>query len=108
MAIGQLRQRSLIPIEIKRAFHPDLWTAMRTQLIDRYAQDPAAQGHGIYLVLWFGPGNANRLKPHPMRLPVPNPAALARLLEAALRPDERSRIQIVVLDVSPHQHPDPP
>ena len=108
MAIGQLRQRSLIPIEIKRAFHPDLWTAMRTQLIDRYAQDPAAQGHGIYLVLWFGPGNANRLKPHPMRLPVTNPMALARLLEAALRPDERSRIQIVVLDVSPHQHSDPP
>ena len=101
-------QRSLIPIEIKRACHPDLWTAMRTQLIDRYAQDPAAQGHGIYLVLWFGPGNAKRLKPHPMRLPVPNPTALARLLEEALRPEERSRIQIVVLDVSAHQHPDPP
>ena len=100
-------QRSLIPIKIKRAFHPDLWTAMRSQLIDRYAQDPAAQGHGIYLVLWFGPGNAQRVKPHPMRLPVPDPTALARLLEVALRPEERSRIQILVLDVSPHQHPDP-
>ena len=100
-------QRSLIPIEIKRAFHPDLWAAQRTQLIDRYAQDPAAQGYGIYLVLWFGPGNAKRVKPHPMRLPVPNPTALARLLVETLRPEERSRIQILVLDVSAHQRPDP-
>ena len=99
------RQRSLIPIEIKRAFHPDLWTAMRTQLIDIYTQDPDVSGHGIYLVLWFGPGNAQRVKPHPERLPVPNPAALARLLRASLRPDEQSRIQVFVLDVSAHHRP---
>ena len=99
--------RSLIPIEIKRAFHPDLWTAMRAQLIDLYAQDPAAEGYGIYLVLWFGPGNAKRVKPHPTRQPVPNPTVLTRLLEETLQPEERSRIQIFVLDVSAHLRPDP-
>ena len=102
------RQRSLIPIEIKRAFHPDLWTAMRAQLIDLYALDPAAQGRGIYLVLWFGPGNAQRVKPHPERLRVPNPDVLARLLSASLRTDEQSRIQVLVLDVSAHRRPDAP
>ena len=101
-------KRSLIPIEIKRAFHADLWTAMRTQLIDRYAQDPAVEGYGIYLVLWFGPGNAKRVKPHPERLPVPNPGVLAHRLSASLRPDEQSRIQVFVLDVSAHRRPDAP
>lgn len=97
--------RRLLPIEIKRAFHPDLWDAMRTQLIDHYVKDPAAEGYGIYLVLWFGPGNAVWVKPHKQRLPVPNPAALARLLSASLRPDEQSRIQVFVLDVSAHHRP---
>ena len=80
---------------------------MRAQLINHYAQDPAAEGRGIYLVLWFGPGNATRVKPHPERLPVPNPEALARLLNASLRPDEQNRIQVFVLDVSAHHRPQP-
>ena len=99
-------RRCLIPIEIKRALHPNLWTAVCAQLIDHYAKDPAAQGHGIYLVLWFGPGNSTRVKRHTKALPVPDPMALTRLLEETLRPEERSRIQIFVLDVSAHHRPD--
>ena len=80
---------------------------MGAQLIDRNAQDPAAEGYGIYLLLWFGPGNAQRVKPQPRRLPVPNPDTLARLLTETLRSEEQNRIKIFVLDVSAHHRPDP-
>ena len=43
-----------VPVEIKRSCHPDLWTAVRSQLIAKYTRDPGAEGYGIYLVLWFG------------------------------------------------------
>lgn len=42
-----------LPIEIKRNFHSDVWNAMDWQLSGQYAADPACQGYGIYLVLWF-------------------------------------------------------
>ena len=41
-------------MEIKRSRHPDVWTAVRSQLIANYTRDPGAAGYGIYLVLWFG------------------------------------------------------
>lgn len=47
-------KRIAIPIEIKRENHPEVWTAWKDQLIERYSTNPAASGHGIYLVLWFG------------------------------------------------------
>ena len=43
-----------VPVEIKRICHPDVWTAVRSQLIAKYTRDPGAAGYGIYLVLWFG------------------------------------------------------
>ena len=43
-----------VPVEIKRSCHPDLWTAVRSQLISKYTRDPGAAGYGIYLVFWFG------------------------------------------------------
>ena len=42
------------PVEIKRSCHPDVWMAVRSQLIAKYTRDPGAAGYGIYLVLWFG------------------------------------------------------
>ena len=90
-----------LPIEIKRAWHADLWSAAKTQLIDRYALTPEAEGCGIYLVLWFG-GLKTLLKPHPHRLPINGPQDLRQLLETSLPEIDRHRIQIVVLDVSPH------
>ena len=35
-------------------FHLGLWTAVRNQLLAKYARDPSADGFGIYLVIWFG------------------------------------------------------
>ncbi len=42
-----------IPIEAKRHFHPDVWTAAETQL-QGYATANGADGYGILLVFWFG------------------------------------------------------
>ncbi|MDE2730313.1 MAG: hypothetical protein OXI38_02825 [Bacteroidota bacterium] len=43
-----------IPIEINRSCHKEWFSAIRTQLIERYTHDPDAHGYGIYLVFWFG------------------------------------------------------
>ena len=42
-----------IPIEIKRESHPDLWKAIREQLVAKYGRESASDGYGIYLVFWF-------------------------------------------------------
>ena len=47
-------KNSTIPIEIKRNSHPDLWKAMRDQLINQYTSGLDTDGYGIYLVFWFG------------------------------------------------------
>ena len=86
-----------VPIEIKKNSHPDLWTAIRTQLIDMYTTDPTTSGHGIYLVLWFGTGETKTL--HDGKRP-DTPEDLRRWLEQKLTPDEARRISVVVLDVT--------
>ena len=52
-----------VPLEIKRHYHPKLWTAARDQLIAKYTANPATGGYGIYLVLWFGETKAPRTPP---------------------------------------------
>lgn len=59
-------RRIVVPIEIKKDNHPDLWTAWREQLERRYTTNPASDGIGIYLVLWFNwkpKASPNRQKP---------------------------------------------
>ncbi|MEN4704488.1 hypothetical protein ABEG95_22930 [Pantoea agglomerans] len=43
-----------IPIEVKRHYHPDVWSAAENQLQKLYAPDPQSDGYGIFLVFWFG------------------------------------------------------
>lgn len=40
-------------IETKGSWHGELWTAMETQLVDRYLQDNAQCRGGLYLVGWY-------------------------------------------------------
>ena len=90
---------SHVPVEIKKNDHPQLWSALRSQLIARYTIDPATGGYGIYLVLWFGE-DAGRT-PLPPSGPRPDgPDALKERLEEDLSPDEARRISICVIDVS--------
>ncbi|MBS3916649.1 MAG: hypothetical protein KGZ31_03035 [Sulfuritalea sp.] len=90
-----------VPIEIKRDCHKDLWTALRKQLMAHYVRDPGADGHGIYLVFWFGrkgkgmptaadggrrPGSAQELEDR---------------LRATLKPKERQYIEVIAMDCTP-------
>ena len=86
-----------VPTEIKKNKHPDLWSALRSQLIGRYTTDPATSGYGIYLVLWFGAGETTR-PPNGKRPDTPE--ELARQLQEELTTDELRKISVIVIDVT--------
>ena len=88
-----------IPVEVKRSCHRRLWSAVREQLIANYALDPRADGHGIYLVFWFG--DTEGCRPMAGHGPLPRSAAdLEEQLLGTLSADEKLRITIRVIDVS--------
>ena len=88
-----------VPIEIKRSCHPDLWTAIKNQLVLKYTRDPGAKGFGIYLVFWFGPDN--QCKPTALKGWVPADAGeLESQLDEQVLDSHRSRISVCVMDVS--------
>ena len=85
-----------VPIEIKRSCHTDLWSAIRNQLIAKYARDPGANGHGIYVVFWFG--DTEHCRPTPGMGGIPaNAGELERFLVEGLSADERRKIAVCVL-----------
>ena len=86
-----------VPVEIKKDRHHRLWSALRDQLIARYASDPATGGHGIYLVFWFGDG---RIPPPPQGRRPTGPVELRQRLEEQLTEAQRRRIAVRVIDVS--------
>ena len=86
-----------LPVEIKKDQSPDLWSAPRAQLIDRYANDPATGGHGIYVVFWFG---TDRTPPAPSGRRPRTAAELQTQLETGLSIDERKRISVCVINVT--------
>jgi hypothetical protein len=45
--------RKLI-LELKRDIHPELWSALATQLDRFYTRDPEASGYGVFSVFWYG------------------------------------------------------
>lgn len=87
-----------IPIEIKKNSHSDLWRAVRNQLLPRYTNDPATEGLGIYLLLWFGPQHTAPVPEGPRPR---TPEELRDRLVASLTPKERRRAVVLVMDVTP-------
>jgi hypothetical protein len=90
-----------LPVEIKRHYHVDLWTAPHKQLKKLYGRDPGTAGRGIYLVLWFGIEVA--LIP---RLPagstqIQTPFQLEEALLQTLQYADRELIEIIVIDCAP-------
>ena len=86
-----------VPVEIKKSTNPEIWTAVSNQLVANYTRDPAADGYGVYLVLWFdvqekGPMHSKGTHPR-------SACELRGMLQEGLRHDERMKISIVVLDV---------
>ncbi len=86
-----------VPVEIKKNNHPDLWNAIRSQLIAKYTRDPDAAGQGIYLVFWFG---KEHTQPPPSGTRPDTPGELRERLEATLSDEEARRISVCVIDVS--------
>nr|MCY4632588.1 hypothetical protein [bacterium] len=86
-----------IPVEIKRNSDPNLWSALRTQLIPSYTTDPATEGYGIYLVLWFGTA-ATKRDPDGSR--PATPTELEQQLRGTLTPDEARKILVIAMDVT--------
>lgn len=85
-----------VPIEIKCNDSRGLWRGIRQQLVGKYAQDPEADGHGIYLVFWFG---FKFTRPHPEGGRRPKtPAELQEHLEQSLDNEESKRISVCVVD----------
>jgi hypothetical protein len=94
-----------LPIEAKRHYHKELWTAAAGQL-QGYASDPGADGFGILLVFWFGAWAST-----PPRGDKKVPASadeLKALLESDLPANLRDRTDIVVLDVGDPGRTAPP
>ena len=87
-----------IPIEIKKNRHSDIWRTVRNQLLPRYTNDPATEGLGIYLVLWFGPQHT---APGPEGRRPQTPDELRDQLLDSLTPQERRRAAVLVMDVTP-------
>ncbi len=86
-----------VPIEIKREGHRGLWTAVSDQLVAKYTTLPAADGHGIYLVLWFG---GQRIPKGPSGQLVQTPQTLKQALEETLPAASGSKIDVRVVDVT--------
>ncbi|WP_372095045.1 NACHT domain-containing NTPase [Tistrella mobilis] len=93
-----------LPCEVKGQWNPDVWDAASGQLAEQYMIDWKSDGWGIYCVLWFGDlpsSTKRRLKPPPDDLPCPESAEkMRRMLIERIPEDRRSRIKVVVLDLS--------
>ena len=89
---------SNVPVEIKKDTHPDLWSAIRRQLIAQYTRDLETSGYGIYLVLWFGEAG---MPPPPTGTRPKTPGELQQRLEETLTADEALKTEVLVVDVSP-------
>lgn len=96
--IKVLYSSMVLPIEIKRHCHKDVWTAATDQLHRLYSRDPGAAGHGIYLIFWFG-ADFKKLPKPPSNIKLPSTAAE---MEEELRrtvPDIiKDRIDVIVFD----------
>lgn len=87
-----------LPIEAKRHYNAELWTAASTQL-QGYAADPDACGFGIYLVFWFGTEFKGPKRNDGTDSPE-SAEALEKMLVDDLPPHLSEKLSVVVLDVS--------
>jgi hypothetical protein len=97
-AISVGGKRRMVPIEIKKDSHINVWTAWRDQLDKQYLNEPDTAGYGIYLVLWFGRESKafDGVKPK-------SADEMSVMLRDRIPADDRFRIAVVVMDLSQNQ-----
>ena len=90
-----------LPIELKLSHSSDLFTAIEEQLVAKYTRDPMCDGHGIYIVLWFGKTEHRTPTKQPIKARRPATAhELEKELHQSLDPDHSQKIAVRVVDVS--------
>ncbi len=87
-----------IPIEIKCEWHPQVWKAIREQLVGKYGRETASDGYGIFLVFWFT-GNLKAAPSDGGQRPKTS-KELQRRLVATLPEELRHKIAVLVVDCS--------
>lgn len=90
-----------LPVEIKRHFHPNVWTAPRDQLKKLYARDPGTAGRGIYLVFWFGIEAGDVPRHETSCDKIHTSAQLEAALLRTLKLSEGELLEVIVIDCSP-------
>jgi hypothetical protein len=86
--------------ELKRDTHADVWTALESQLDRFYTRDPETSGYGIYVVFWYGEKRKGKVPIGPAGQAPGSAADMERLLRESVPDDKKSRIAVIVLDVS--------
>lgn len=90
----------VLPVEIKRHYHKDVWTAPKEQLDKFYSRDPGTGGHGIYLVFWFGVDFKNVPKaPSNIKSPV-SAAKMEEEIKITIPEAIKDKIDVIVFDCS--------
>ncbi|MEX1200282.1 MAG: hypothetical protein WEB02_05790 [Methylophaga sp.] len=88
-------------IELKRDYHPELWTAVERQLERFYTRDPECQGLGIYGVFWFGDKRPRMIPAPPNGSSRPESAEeLEELLTNEISDHLKPKIKVFVFNVS--------
>lgn len=90
-------KRRLLVAEIKGQWHPELYTAAKAQLHERYSIHQDAEEQGIYIVLWFGGGEivAGR-----KNVDINSAQEMKLSIEASMPQQLKGLVDVFVLDVS--------
>ena len=88
----------MLPIEIKGEWHPKLWTAVQTQLIQQYTGPKETQGYGAYVVLWVGGAEQPAARDGGKRAVTPN--ELESRLHKNMPQESQKRIAVKVIDIT--------
>lgn len=92
-----------LPIEIKRAWNGQLWSAADQQLDESYVSFHSGSGLGIYLVMWFGEQSKKPPRPADGSPPPSTPEQLKTMLVKRSKAVEQGRVEVVVLDMTRSQ-----
>lgn len=88
-----------LPIEVKRQWHNDLWTAMNDQLGDLYLKEYQSQGQGVYLIFYFGETLTKKPKSNNVYKPQ-NAMQLQEYLTVCIEEKYKQGIDVFVIDLS--------
>lgn len=89
-------RRRIVPVEIKKDNHPELWYAWRDQLEPRYMRNPDAEGVGVFIILWFG----HKTKVGPNKEKPKTAEQMAEMMNALLPVEYIGHIVGLVIDLS--------